>query len=282
MFFGSELLNAASYDAESCAEIDITFDVNADLQLDVHYSGVSGVCEIEGETISSPPTVVFVYGGSWRSGEKETYQFVADFFTSNGFNIVIPDYRLFPEVAYPEFLKDIETFFHWLADNNDALKLNTDEVFVIGHSAGAYNLAMYLVNDDYQKPFRFEGFIGLAGPYDFFLPATEDKDYHAVFTQNGDFNNTDSLPAQLLPSDSLSHVLNKALILHGAGDSVVSTKNPKNILPGLRQSGIEANIKMYEGIGHVRLVSGLAIVPLLGFEIQQDVLKFLNGVTVVR
>lgn len=279
IFFGSEVVNIVSRDSDACSQRDLVYQSETDLQFDLYYSGLSGVCdESSGQRGIAPPTVVFVYGGSWRSGEKETYKFVADFLTSNGYNVLIPNYRLFPEVAYPEFIEDVETFFLWLADHGDELEVNLDQIFVMGHSAGAFNAAMYLFNDAYKKPFLFDGFIGLAGPYDYFLPATEDKSYYAVFTQNGEHNNSDvALPAQLLPNQSLSAILSRALILHGGDDTVVTTRNPENIAPRLKQSGVETKTRIYDGVSHVRLVSGLADIPLLRFEVQDDVLQFLRN-----
>ena len=52
------------------------------------------------------PVVVFVYGGSWRDGDKADYRFVADALTARGIVAVIADYRVFPEVSYPDFIDD--------------------------------------------------------------------------------------------------------------------------------------------------------------------------------
>ena len=48
-------------------------------------------------------TVVFLYGGNWRSGERRDYRFVGQALASRGFAVAIPDYRLFPEVRFPTF-----------------------------------------------------------------------------------------------------------------------------------------------------------------------------------
>ena len=61
------------------------------------------------------PVVVFVYGGSWDSGEKAMYRFVGKVLASRGFVTVIPDYRLYPAVKYPDFLRDISRQWGGLA-----------------------------------------------------------------------------------------------------------------------------------------------------------------------
>src|SRR4051812_41642846 len=45
--------------------------------------------------------IVFFYGGSWQNGSKDDYRFVGQALTSKGYTVVIPNYRLYPEVYYP-------------------------------------------------------------------------------------------------------------------------------------------------------------------------------------
>ncbi|NOX26638.1 MAG: hypothetical protein GXP21_00345 [Gammaproteobacteria bacterium] len=71
-------------------------------------------------------------------------------------------------------------------------------------------------------------------------------------------------------------MLEKALILHGDEDHVVTPRNPKNISPRLMRSGVETEYKLYPGIGHIRLISGLANLPGLHFDVQDDILQFLE------
>ena len=46
------------------------------------------------EAAGPRPLVVFFYGGSWQSGERSEYLFVAEALTSMGAVAVIPDYRV--------------------------------------------------------------------------------------------------------------------------------------------------------------------------------------------
>ncbi|HEX7946847.1 MAG TPA: alpha/beta hydrolase, partial [Phenylobacterium sp.] len=52
------------------------------------------------------PLAVFFYGGSWDSGRRQDYSWVGKALASRGFVTVIADYRLYPEVKYPDFLAD--------------------------------------------------------------------------------------------------------------------------------------------------------------------------------
>ncbi len=59
------------------------------------------------------PVVVFFYGGSWKHGERAHYRFVGEALAARGIVTVIPDYRLYPEVRYPDFLKDNAAATAW-------------------------------------------------------------------------------------------------------------------------------------------------------------------------
>lgn len=73
----------------------------------------------------------------------EDYEFVASSLIEAGYAVIIPDYRLFPEVVFPVFVED---------GAHIASLLSTDQRF----------LAEYGIHLD-----SLQGFIGLSGPYDF-------------------------------------------------------------------------------------------------------------------
>jgi len=273
--YDSQILNIVSRSPGSCATKDIVFSKEFNLKADIYYPPASKQCQ-QNTLAQTIPTVVFIHGGSWRNGNKETYKFVADFFTNHGYNVIIPSYRLYPEAAYPEFISDLERFFVWLSTQSQAHNIQTDDIFLIGHSAGAYNAAMYLFSPNYKKPMTINGFVGLAGPYDFFLPATQDKEYYPIFTQRDPaFNSKGSQPAQQLPNKDIANVLTKALILHGSNDTTVTPKNPEHIHPLLLASGVKSHYKIYPDKDHVQLVTGLANIPFLGFKMREDILTFM-------
>jgi len=43
---------------------------------------------------SGAPVLVFVHGGSWDSGSKDIYKFLAEGFTKSGYDIAVPNYTL--------------------------------------------------------------------------------------------------------------------------------------------------------------------------------------------
>ena len=57
--------------------------------------------------------MIFFYGGSWDSGAKGDYLFVAQALASRGITTIIPDYRLYPEVRFPAFMADAALATRW-------------------------------------------------------------------------------------------------------------------------------------------------------------------------
>ena len=53
------------------------------------------------------PVLIFVHGGNWNTGNKNTYGFYGRNFAKKGVITVIPDYTLSPNVNYDDMAKEI-------------------------------------------------------------------------------------------------------------------------------------------------------------------------------
>ncbi|GAC1339611.1 MAG: alpha/beta hydrolase [Acetobacteraceae bacterium] len=200
------------------------------------------------------PLVVFLYGGSWRTGDKAMYPFVARPLARRGAVVVVPDYRLYPEVAFPEFLDDNARAVAWAAAHAAALGADPARIFVLGHSAGAYNAAMLALDPRWLQraglaPNRLAGVIGLAGPYDF-LPIT-DPDVIPVFA-----------PVQDGPaSQPITYVDGHnppMLLAAGTDDTTVRPGNTERLAARIRAAGGPVEDTLYPGIGHIGAITAFA------------------------
>lgn len=111
------------------------------------------------------PVLLFVYGGSWDSGHKEDYAFAARAFPSGISRGCPPSFRLVPDVHYPAFVDDVGSVIDWLAGNAGAYQGDGRKVFVVGHSAGAYNMVQAVVRNGLGV--KVTAMASLAGPFDF-------------------------------------------------------------------------------------------------------------------
>jgi acetyl esterase/lipase len=200
------------------------------------------------------PVVVFFYGGSWQRGNRRDYKFVAEALTSRGFVVVIPDYRLYPEVSFPTFLDDGGAAVAWTQKEIGRYGGDPKRIFVMGHSAGAYNAAMLAFDPRYVETAGGRradviGFIGLAGPYDF-LPFTS-ATLENVFGAAPDLPATQ--PATFVQADSP-----RALVLYGEQDTTVLPEHSKRLAKRIRAVGGRVAEVGYPDLGHASIVGVLA------------------------
>ncbi len=201
------------------------------------------------------PMVVFFYGGSWRSGERGDYAFVGRSLAARGMVVVVADYRLHPEVRYPEFIEDSAQAVAWAWQRAGDWQVNRRRVFVMGHSAGAYNAAMVALDARWLaqhqlQPSVLAGFIGLAGPYNF-LPLRVDS-LKPVFG----FPHT---PADSQPVLHAHASAPPSWLFTAAADSFVSpTLNTDSLAYRLRSVGAQVETRTMPRTSHITLVAALA------------------------
>ena len=188
------------------------------------------------------PTVLFFYGGNWRSGRREDYRFVADTLMTLGCDVVIPDYRLYPHVRFSDILLDAR-----MATEAVLSRLAPDRgLILMGHSAGAQMGALLTLDASLLSDRRrIAGFVGLAGPYDFY-PFTED-DHWELFGPESAYSA--SQPINFVRPDAAPLYL-----LHGADDKRVRRGHSKSLMLKQQAAGGAAQRLVYPGMGHVDLV----------------------------
>ena len=201
------------------------------------------------------PVVVFFYGGSWREGNRADYRFVGEALASRGVVAVVADYRLYPQVRYPQFVRDSASAVAWTLREIGRYGGDPARVYVMGHSAGAYNAAMVALDPRWlsaagASPAMLAGWIGLAGPYDF-LPITG-TDIKPVF----DFPDT---PADSQPIVHASAQSPPALLLAAAHDGLVNPqRNTAQLAVKLRATGGRVSSRLFDGVNHVTLIGAMA------------------------
>ncbi len=210
--------------------------------------------------VRNAPLVVFFYGGSWSSGERADYRFVGEALASQGIVTLVADYRLSPEFRYPAFVQDSASAVRWAFENAPACGADPARVFVMGHSAGAYNAAMLALDARWLQaeglqPARLAGWIGLAGPYDF-LPIGDAKT-RVAFNWPG--TPADSQP--LLHALHASNASPRALLLAPRQDSVVDPqRSTVAMAQRLQAKGVTVESALFEEVSHVTLLASMASV----------------------
>ncbi len=203
--------------------------------------------------------VIFFYGGSWDSGSRSDYKFVGEALASQGFVVVIPDYRVYPDVLFPALMADPALAARWVKDHIQQYTGDRNQVFLAGHSAGAHMAVMLGVNAAYLakqslKPTDFSGIIGLAGPYDF-LPLKSDR-LKTIFGPE----------SEQWKSQPINFVDGKnppMLLAVGLNDGTVWPRNTFNLAEKIKKNNGTVQVVKFENYGHIDMAAKLAK-PLRG------------------
>jgi len=195
------------------------------------------------------PVLVFVHGGSWDSGSKDMYKFLAEGFTRSGYDIVVPNYRLYPAAAFPNFLED-----------NAKAVAYTQEAFpgrqivLMGHSAGAYNVLMLALRDEYLRAAvvnrceKIAGVVALAAPTG--IVPLESERLIKIFP--------DRFTADDAVLNNVTGPTPPFFLGHGGSDKTVYPQNSTRLAEKVSARGGTAKAEIYEGQSHIDVVKVLS------------------------
>jgi acetyl esterase/lipase len=219
------------------------------------------------------PVIVFFYGGSWDSGSRELYSWAGRALAAQGFVTVLPDYRLVPDVRYPTFVEDAAAAIAWTYANARRFGGDPGQIFVAGHSAGAYIAAQVVLDPRFLRtvdvpPSAIKGVVGLSGPYDFLpLDANSTK---AAFGRFADLPATQ--PVNFARADAPPF-----LLIHGAADTTVYPKNTRSLAAHLREAGAPVRDVYLPDLSHTDVVLALSK-PLRGKgPVLEEITAFVRG-----
>ncbi|MEO9166800.1 MAG: alpha/beta hydrolase [Aestuariivirga sp.] len=200
------------------------------------------------------PTIVFVHGGSWSSGNKNPYEFVGRALAAQGFLTILPNYRLHPEHPFPAFVEDTALAIDWATRHAGEYGGDPKHIIATGHSAGAYNVALAILDKHYLAALgtdvsSIKGVALLAAPLDFLPldPGVAQDVFGAVrdlpATQPINFVRADAPPF---------------FMAYGSVDTTVRPKNSVNMAQALKAAGVPVELKAYDGVGHVGILLALS------------------------
>jgi acetyl esterase/lipase len=217
------------------------------------------------------PALLFFHGGSWQSGSKDFYLAFGQAFASAGIVVAIADYRLYPQVRYPEFVRDGAAAFAYVQSHVAQYGGDPDRVFLAGHSAGAYIAVMLAADPSWLRdaradPARVAGVIGISGPYNF-LPL-RDENLIAIF---GGRDRPETQP--------IAHIDGKRppmLLATGTADTTVRPHNTADLAAKLEAFGSPVEVVTYPGVGHIGIILSLAPGFRGNTTLRQDIIDFVR------
>lgn len=196
-------------------------------------------------TGSGWPVAVVVHGGGWMVNDKTVINNLGYALANAGIAAVCCNYRLYPEVTFPENVKDVARAAAWARHFLSGYGSDPDSFFIIGYSAGAQLASLVVLDKQYLNtlgldPKIFRGAMMVSGIYDVkMLPLP----IRMIFTEN---------PANWHDASPINHVRSDAppfLILNAQHDMALtqsrSVKNQSRIFASaLKSTGV--SVESYE------------------------------------
>lgn len=126
--------------------LDISYgDAGSNTTLDVYRPpGVTGPL----------PTVVWIHGGAWISGDKTNVDPYVKMIAAHGYTGVSLNYTVSPETVYPTAVNQLNDALAYLVEHALQLGIDPDRIIVAGDSAGSNltsQLAVITTNPEYAK-----------------------------------------------------------------------------------------------------------------------------------
>ena len=137
---------------------------DADGRLDVFYPK---------GTDKQLPTIVWIHGGGWVSGDKDEVDNYLKILASKGFTTVGVDYTIAPEAQYPTPLFEVNDALKYIQDNAERLNIDSNKIVLAGDSAGSQitaQVANAITSPDYASKLGMQ-------------PTLEASKLRAVFSQ---------------------------------------------------------------------------------------------------
>ena len=217
------------------------------------------------------PVILFFYGGFWQSGSKDYYLAFGQAFASEGIIVAIADYRLYPQVRYPAFIRDGANAFAFVQAHVAQYGGDPESIFVAGHSAGAYIALMLAADPSWLReaggePTRLRGAIGISGPYNF-LPL-RDRNLIAIF------GGGDRLDTQ--PIARIDGKRPPMLLATGTADDTVRPRNTLDLAARLKIYDSPVEVVTYPGVGHIGIMLSLAPGFRGNTTLRQDITGFVR------
>ena len=215
--------------------------------------------------VSEPtPLVIVIFGGSWRSGDREQLMEFAYDLAANGYAAAAIDYRLADgDTVFPAPVADILTAVEFFREHADAMGVDPNRFGTFGASAGAH-LAMLagfadgVGSFDPQlpagQPSGISVVINLFGPTDLTVDPTPQQQSQVSIVENF-LGKPLAQAAQLrLMASPINHVRfdgPAVFTVHGDADETVPVSQARSLAAAMTAAGQTHEYLEVPGMAHV-------------------------------
>ena len=196
---------------------------------------------------SGRPVLVYVHGGGWWRGRRQTQALpMRHLLAHRGWVVCAPSYRLSPDATFPDHLVDIKRAVAWIREHAEELGVDPDFIAISGGSTGGNlaALAALTPGDRSLQPGFEDGdasvqfCVPLYGVHDMLKPSGEALWPYLVDTVMK--SRPDEDPAawrRASPARIATRARPPLLVVHGAADTLVPPVLSRRLVAALELSG---------------------------------------------
>ncbi len=221
------------------------------------------------------PVLLFIHGGGWQGGDKNTTAARVNQFVRLGFVGVSINYRLSGDAPHPAQIHDCKAAIRWVRANAASLNADPQRIGIWGTSAGGHLVALVGTSGDVPG---LEGAVGPNGAFPSDVQAVADwfgpTDLLWITGTHGACNSPESRmvgvclqtlidnPNDPDLDDERAHVASASpvthaspqdppfLIQHGTADPVVDPHHGTLLKQALDGAGVSNALRFVQGAGH--------------------------------
>lgn len=222
------------------------------LMMDIYYPA---------KTNEPTPAIVYVHGGGWYSGDKETGIGKSDIapLVSHGYLVAAINYRLAPRYKFPAQIEDVKCAVRFLRGNATKYNIDPDNIGAFGDSAGGHlvsllgltanNCLFENCEENREESDAVQAVVDIYGPSDLIQNF---ENYNSLFLETI-FDTTDPNAEILIRGSPVTYVSGDAppfFIIHGDKDATVLLKQSQILYEKLVSAGVPASLLIVENSDH--------------------------------
>lgn len=211
-------------------------------------------------------TIVFTYGGGWRSGSRKAVAPIGKKLQELGFGCALLSHRLSPKDKFPAQIEDVAAGFAWVKRNVAARGGDPKRVFLMGHSSGAQLSLLLAADPGYLAkhklaPADIAGVIGLSTPVDL-EPRKNGTGFGDALLAGRGADVFARDPAVMKAASPIQHItkdLPPTLLIVGERDFPMLAADATEFVARAKKNGASASVYIAKGKDHMGVVRALLV-----------------------
>ncbi|QCP15006.1 alpha/beta hydrolase [Pseudoduganella umbonata] len=196
--------------------------------------------------------MIFIHGGNWRFGSKESVSFLAPAFTQHGAHFLAPEFASILHNTLPGMVDQCRRAIAWAGRHAAQFGVDPARLYVGGHSAGGHLAAMMLTTD--WTRFGMPADLLKGG---LVLSGLCDLEPVVLAAGNSHLKLTPRERTELSPVHKLRDVTCPVIVAWGSGDSPEFRRQGSQLAGALRAAGRLAGTFVLPGVNHFEILDVL-------------------------